>query len=230
MALAVIDANKKLQNGESQNMDECILQGIDGQALGNLTPAPQAICSIGLIMCVSLKRDFELIEKGGKLPELVRNNSFRATLVQVSGEAHDAFMEAHGNMQQLSMWMGSIPDHMKNSVKFLVNADGMSQRQMSRHLTTELESVSAVGVKALSLAEQTYDKFAHVGQLLQVVMELLVTKQGVSQQKREDARREAEIQETRKKELGRMMKDSGKEFGELDKQLKEAQVQGIEYG
>eukprot|EP00420_Gonyaulax_spinifera_P020925 CAMPEP_0197919696 /NCGR_PEP_ID=MMETSP1439-20131203/87642_1 /TAXON_ID=66791 /ORGANISM="Gonyaulax spinifera, Strain CCMP409" /LENGTH=303 /DNA_ID=CAMNT_0043541867 /DNA_START=65 /DNA_END=973 /DNA_ORIENTATION=+ len=217
----MMTCNSMLQNGDAQKMDEAILQGVDGQALGNLGPAPQAICSIGLVMCVSLRRDFSLVEEGQTLPPLIRNKSFRATIVQVSGDAHKAFMDAHGNMQEMALRMDTVPDSMKDIVRTMMSE--CSPDQMQRHLTRQLESLEKVGEDCLGYAERTHAQFAHVGLVLQTVMELMVAKQGTSQQKQEQAKMDKEIQESRLKEIESMKKACDKEFDQLGVQLKDAQ-------
>lgn len=219
----IVQVNRELQKPEDQRLDEIILKGLDGQALGNLGPAPQAICRIGLIMCVSLNRDFPLVEKGQFAKEIRNPGSFRATLVQVAGEAHDAFMTAHGSMQQLGLLMGTVPDHMKAAVAYLMNKEGFSTRQLADHMGRELEAVTDVGDKCLKLAQGTHDKFEHVGFVLQIVMELLVVKQSGDQTVLEKTRQERKLGEKKKETVQQRITKSEHEFNKLDQTLKQAQ-------
>eukprot|EP00434_Breviolum_minutum_P040963 symbB.v1.2.036426.t1/scaffold5133.1/size30534/1 len=175
-----------LQKGPAQKTDALILQGMDGQALNDLSPAPHAICSIGQIMCLALKRDFDLIVPEGPQPQLLRHTRFRGALVQVAGAMHGAFMDAQGSMQQLGLQMADVPEHLKYTVTYLLNKDGLSPNQMGRHVSRELQEVEKVGESCLKLAQDTHQKFAGVSALLWEMIEMLTVKRGASEKEKED--------------------------------------------
>jgi len=221
--LEVTRANQQLQKGDAQRLDDSILNGIDGQALSNLCPAPQAICKIGMIMCMSLGRDFELVGAGQVAPPEINNpNSFRATMVQIAGAARDAFQEANGNMHELGLQMGTVPDHMKNSVRMLLDPE-MKPSQLTKYMGNELASLAQVGDKCLQLATDTHAHFQNVGKLFQRTQELVVAKQGDSQKFAEQARENRRLQEIRIQASEAAKRKSKDEFDKLEKNLKEAQ-------
>ncbi|CAJ1334694.1 unnamed protein product [Effrenium voratum] len=216
MASGVVQL-QRLQDGAGQKTDALILQGTDGQALNNLTSAPHAICSIGQILCVAAKKDFDLRGDGKDAkPKLVEHpESFRATLVQVARESHGAF-------QKLGLQMGEVPEHLKQTVKLLLNKDQMPVRQMGKHVQIQLESVEKVGETCLELAESTHAKFDGVMQLLWETQMLLTAKKGATEKEKEDI---ASKQKAASMSLEAMKGSKTKleeEFGKLDKEATEA--------
>ncbi len=75
-----------------------------------LTAAPLSIAILGQVQLVAGQRDFSLTEKPPaegfkyiKYPE-----SFRASLVHLSNEGYNAFLQAHTNMDQIRLSTGII--------------------------------------------------------------------------------------------------------------------------
>ena len=201
---------QQLQDGQGQHMDALILQGVDGNALSSLIPAPLAISDIGLLMCLATARDFSLGEVQQCLLDslfffcdglrhkntletvfwqdlaepssrLKHPGSFRLTLLQLAHDTHAAFMEAHGNMHQLGFLMDAVPTYLQATVAHLLSGTDVVPR-----VSEELEKVSSLGERCAQLAEGTHCKFQGVLQLLWEIQELLVSKRGASEKELEE--------------------------------------------
>ncbi|CAF2962652.1 unnamed protein product [Rotaria sp. Silwood2] len=147
---------------------------------------------MGQLIVISTKIDFSLKESIGdyKFKYIRHPESYRATLIQISNDAWEAFLKAHSSMNTIQLYMALIPGHMKTSFRILVKS---SPRLLERLLTPSLKSIDMIGKECSKLASATHEAFVNVMQLLGEVIEVTALTQGFHLQRLREVEMELNV-------------------------------------
>jgi hypothetical protein len=142
-----------------------------------LIPSPMVISLLGQLMVVSTKIDFPLTEYPPRdgFKYMRHPESFRASLVQVTNDGWQAFMNAHTNMDQIQLYMQQIPVQIKTSMKIL---SGGSTQLVGDLLPISLNQIQKIGETCVNLSSNTANGFDTVMLLLGELLEVTTSSQG----------------------------------------------------
>ncbi|XP_037395846.1 uncharacterized protein LOC119263693 [Pygocentrus nattereri] len=163
-----------------------------------LTPAPLSIALLGQLIRISAVDDFSINKNPPKdgFKFIRYSDSFKACLFQVCNAGWQAFNDAHKNMDQIRLYTGQIPDHIKNVVGIIVQEDTALVQTI---LPAELENIERISSECLQLAEKTEGKFSEVINLMEALLNA-------------GQCYDVELQEIKKNiEIAKMRKDSAEE-------------------
>ncbi|XP_042189684.1 uncharacterized protein LOC121848591 [Callorhinchus milii] len=152
-----------------------------------LMPAPIAVSILGELIFISAKDDFPIDQNMPKdgYQYIRYPQSFRACLVQVSNQGWEAFNEAHKNMDGIRLHSLTIPNHIKNSVRILMQGN---KDMIHTLLPKVLRNVSSSAESCLSLATSVETKFNAVMVLVNELLEACTNSRGAHEQSLEEVK------------------------------------------
>jgi len=165
----VANTEKGLMMPGSNRKDQQLFQNEDFNALEKITPAPLAVALLAQIVLVSAqyKTDFglECPRTGCKYMEYPR--SFKASLLQMSFSAYNAFNKAHVNMDEIQMLTRMMPTEVRNAVMTLVQGDDV---EIELLLPEQFNSIKRIAGNARLLANETVAHFEEVQFILEEII------------------------------------------------------------
>ncbi|KAL6478878.1 hypothetical protein MHYP_G00123110 [Metynnis hypsauchen] len=187
-----------------------------------LTPAPLSIALLGQLVRISAVDDFSINKNPPKdgFKFIRYPESFKACLFQVCNAGWQAFNDAHKNMDQIRLYTGQVPDHIKNVVGIIVqeNTD-----LVQTFLPAELQNIERISSECLQLAEKTEGKFSDVINLMQELVEALVNARQSYDVELQEIKKNIEAAKMRKDSAEEAKKFADKAFKKLEDRLDKAQ-------
>jgi len=131
---------------------------IDSQWEELISAGPVTINLLGQLIILSSSHDIDLQESqpNYKFNYMKHPQSFSATLIQISNECWEAFLNAHTNMDRIQSYMKQIPGHVQTSLKLFVKG---TPRLIKRLLPKSLANIERIGKECIKLATETDQKF-----------------------------------------------------------------------
>ena len=128
-----------------------------------------AVALLAQIVLVSAqyKTDFELECPRTGCKHLEYPGSFKATLLQMSFSAYDAFNKAHVNMDEISMLTRMIPTEIGNAVRTLIQG---SPEEIQLLLPDTIMNIKYIAQSARMRANETVQQFDHVKLVLEEII------------------------------------------------------------
>ncbi|XP_041059733.1 uncharacterized protein LOC121286762 [Carcharodon carcharias] len=186
-----------------------------------LMPAPMSIAILGELIIISSVSDFPVNKhtpdrqyKYIKYPE-----SFRACLMQVSNQGWKSFNLAHTNMDQVRLHSQSVPTHLKNTVKTLMEGD---QQALQKILPLQLSSIKAVADECLGLAQEVEQSFSSVTDLIHELLEACTSAKGVYEAESKEVQHSLEEAKLRKATAENEKRLVEEYFTSMNKKVEEA--------
>ncbi|XP_067881679.1 uncharacterized protein [Heterodontus francisci] len=186
-----------------------------------LMPAPMSIAILGELIIISSTGDFPVNKhtperqyKHIKYPE-----SFRACLMQVSNYGWKTFNLAHKNMDQIRLHSQSVPTHLKNTVKTLMQGD---QQILEKILPLQLGSIKAVADDCLGLAQEVEKDFSALTDLIHELLEACSSAKGAYQDESKKVHQALEEAKCRKATAEKAKRQVDEYFTRMNKEMEEA--------
>merc|ERR1712212_275643 len=187
----------------------------------HLAPMPFTAAILGGLIKLSgnVSNDFELAASNLKGTLIKHPESFRATLVQLCHETHDAFSEAHHGMDNIHSRMKMMPRDFFNAIKILYKGsiDTMKQK-INIPLGYIKRSVEASKISAKMVTE----KFFSLQQLAGHILESCTAKKTNKEEDREHEEITVKSLERRRKLQEKLLAQQRKHEKEAHKRLTEA--------
>lgn len=213
--LEVANTEKGLMMPTNYRKDQQLFQHDDFNALEKITPAPLAIALLAQIVLVSsqYKTDFglECPRTGCKYMEYPR--SFKASLLQMSFSAYNAFNKAHVNMDEIQMLTRMMPTEVRNAVMTLVQGDDL---EIELLLPEHFNSIKKITQDARLLANETVTSFEEVQLILEEIIAGGTTTRTISSQEVE----KLELRIQNEKAWEEQYKSQKQEFEKDKKEMK----------
>ncbi|XP_067833653.1 myosin-2 heavy chain-like isoform X1 [Heptranchias perlo] len=142
-----------------------------------LMPAPTSIAILGELIIISSTSDFPVNKHtpDRQYQHIKYPESFRACLMQVSNQGWKAFNLAHKNMDQIRLHSQSVPVHMKNTVKTLMEGN---QQAIEKLLPLQLGSIKTAAEECLGLAQEVEKDFTSITDLIHELLEACTSAKG----------------------------------------------------
>ncbi|XP_067844617.1 putative uncharacterized protein MYH16 isoform X2 [Heptranchias perlo] len=189
-----------------------------------LMPGPLSVAILGEIIFLSAGEDFAIdknMPKNGfqyiKYPK-----SFRASLVQVSNQGWEAFQEAHKNMDQIRLHALTVPNDMKDVVKFIMQKDPEITKDF---LPIPLGSIKSSADKCLQLTTAVEKKFMSTIDLIHELLEACTSSQGAYEEELHQIKIKKEINEMKQKSAKLAKENAEKHHKKMEQQIEKAQAE-----
>ncbi|CAF1181434.1 unnamed protein product [Didymodactylos carnosus] len=153
---------------------------IDEQWEDLVVAGPVAVNYVGHLMVLASKRDFPFEPNNSNYSyQYIRYpQSFRATLVQLSSEMYNTFLNAHNSMDRIQLNMEQIPRHVNTTVKLLLMAPLPLIQTL---LPLSIENIQRITIDCTKLANSTLDKFLYLNKLLQEILAISIVTLGANE-------------------------------------------------
>ncbi|XP_072371533.1 uncharacterized protein [Scyliorhinus torazame] len=186
-----------------------------------LMPAPMSIAILGELIIISSVSDFSVNRHtpDRQYTHIKYPESFRACLMQVSNQGWKSFNLAHKNMDQIRLHSQSVPTHMKNTVKTLMQGD---QRALEKILPLQLGSIKAVADECLGLAQEVEQTFASVTDLIHELLEACTSAKGAYEAESQEVARSLEEAKLRKATTEKVKRQVEEYFTRMNYQVEDA--------
>jgi len=173
-----------------------------------------------VLVSASYKRDFSLECPQDGCKHLEYPNSFKATLLQMSFSAYDAFNKAHNNMDQISMLMKNVPTEITNAVTTLM---GGTDEEVDKLLPDYIGNIRDIAKGASKRASETVDAFDEVKVILEEIIAGGQSKKYLSEQEIEELTIKIETEKAWEKFYKNEKKSMEADKKELKVAMKKAQ-------
>uniref|UniRef100_UPI00398F229B uncharacterized protein n=1 Tax=Pristiophorus japonicus TaxID=55135 RepID=UPI00398F229B len=186
-----------------------------------LMPAPTSIAILGELIIISSTNDFPINKRtpDRQYQHIKYPESFRACLMQVSNRGWKTFNLAHKNMDQIRLHSQSVPVHMKQTVKTLMQGD---QKALEKILPLQLNSIKGVAEECLGLAQEVERDFLSVTDLIHELLEACTSAKGAYQSECEEVQVALEEAQRRKATAEREKRQVEEYFTRMTRELEEA--------
>ena len=140
---------------------------------------PTIVNYISSLITLSSTQDFPFASStpDHKYEYIKYPNSFRTTLVQISNEMYNAFLDAHTNMDRIQLNMQQIPKDIKTILQLLTSA---SARLIQSMLPTSLANIERLSKQCADAANSTRNAFSSVTHFLHEVTQATIHTYGYS--------------------------------------------------
>ena len=133
-----------------------------------LVSGPIIVNYVGNLIVLSSKQDFPFTPPTPDYiyQHIIYPNSFRTTLVQITNQIYNVFIDAHNKMDKIQLNIQQIPNHLTTILKLLTSA---SPRLIQSMLPIALSNIERIANQCADLANSTMKNYDSVTALLQEV-------------------------------------------------------------
>ena len=156
----------------------------------------------------------------GGCKHLSHSNSFKASLLQLSFGAYDAFNAAHVNMDTIDRNMRSLPNEVRFSLITLLQG---SDEDIKDILPDQLSELKRIADKSRTSADATVEAFDVVKNILEELVQSATVTQKHSADEVKTLDRQISEAKTRAKELENQKKEAKERKDKVKKQLEKAE-------
>ncbi|RVE65125.1 hypothetical protein OJAV_G00133430 [Oryzias javanicus] len=189
-----------------------------------LAPAPLSIAIMTELVFISSIMDFSINKNPPKdgFQYIKYPDSFRASLMQVSNSAWQAFHLAHKNMDQIRIHTSTVPGYMKAAVKILFQGN---DEKVETLLPNQLENIRTIADECVVLAESVEKKYEDVINLIQESLEACINAEHFHGEELKNIRMKLEENKLKEQTAKELNERSKKAMEAVSKELEEAQEQ-----
>merc|ERR550532_1689916 len=190
-------------------------------AIEKILPAPLAISLLSQIVLIAADGpDFAVTCPTGGCKHLSHSNSFKASLLQLSFGAYDAFNAAHVNMDIIDRNMGSLPGEIRYSLETLITG---SDFEIKHLLPDQLNELKRIAQKSRSSANATAEAFTVVKNVLEELVQSATVTQLDSTVRVQELNLTISLEKKRARELKNQKKEAKEWKDKVKKQLEKAE-------
>merc|ERR550532_189053 len=190
-------------------------------AIEKILPAPLAINLLSQIVLIAADGpDFAVTCPTGGCKHLIHADSFKASLLQLSFGAYDAFNAAHVNMDIIDRNMRSLPEEIRFSLTTLIKGTDI---QIEHVLPGQLTELKRIAQKSRSRADATVEAFTVVKNVLEEIVQSATVTQKESTDQVQVLDRQISAAKRRKTELKNQRKEAKERKEKVKKQLEMAE-------
>ncbi|XP_048449717.1 uncharacterized protein LOC109925802 [Rhincodon typus] len=211
----------KLSKAEEVKRDNLLMMQPYANWEEFLMPAPMSVAILGELIIISSTTDFPVNKHtpDRQYQHIKYPESFRTCLMQVSNQGWKCFNLAHKNMDQIRLHSQSVPMHLKNAVKTLMQGE---QQSMERLLPLQLGSIKAVADDCVGLAQEVEKSFSSVTDLIHELLEACTSAKGMYEEECKVVQHSLEDAKLRKATAEKEKRQADEYFTRMNKQVEEA--------
>merc|ERR550532_10206 len=190
-------------------------------AIEKILPAPLAINLLSQIVLIAADGpDFAVTCPTGGCKHLIHSESFKASLLQLSFGAYDAFNAAHVNMDTIDRNMRSLPKEVKFSLITLLTGDN---NHIELVLPDQLDELKRIAQKSRRSANATVEAFTVVKNVLEELVQSATGTQLDSTVRVQELNLTISLEKKRARELKNQKKEAKEWKDKVKKQLEKAE-------
>jgi len=191
-------------------------------AIEKILPAPLAINLLSQIVLIAADGpDFSVICPTGGCKHLLHSDSFKASLLQLSFGAYDAFNAAHVNMDTIDLNMRSLPQEVRFSLITLLQG---SDEDIELILPDQLTELKRIAQKSRQSAADTVEAFTVVKDVLEELVRSATATDKDSKDKVKTLDLQIKAEQKRAKELEYVKKEAKERRDKVKNQLEKAET------
>jgi hypothetical protein len=173
----VAATSTKISNDDKEDEQLISQSGIEKTWEDLLVSGPIIVNYVGNLLVLSSRQDFPFTRP---TPDYVYQhikypNSFRTTLVQITNQIYNVFIDAHNKMDKIQLNIQQIPNYLMTILKLLTSA---SPRLIQSMLPTALSNIERLANQCADAAKSTMKNYESVTALLQEVTEATIATYG----------------------------------------------------
>jgi len=214
-------ANQQAMSYRKLRKDQELYLHEQFNAIEKILPAPLAINLLSQIVLIAADGpDFAVTCPTGGCKHLSHSNSFKASLLQLSFGAYDAFNAAHVNMDIIDRNMGSLPGEIRYSLETLITG---SDFEIKHLLPDQLNELKRIAQKSRSSANATVEAFTVVKNVLEELVQSATVTQLDSTVRVQELNLTISLEKKRARELKNQKKEAKEWKDKVKKQLEKAE-------